>query len=125
MIPRQNRRTRQHQETKASNIISCHTNRMDKIILNIVGVAKKTRLISLMIRSTQEKSYWETTLRYSCPQIELSLEITEKFQKTIHDARNFLKLLLIMHNLFEHLSNFQKGYEEHLPADKFPNKIAI
>lgn len=78
-----------------------------------------------MILSIQEESYWETTLKYSCPQIELSLEITENSQKTIHDARNFLKLLLIMQNLFKHLSNFQKGYEEHLPADKFPNKIAI
>ena len=46
--------------------------------------------------------------RYSCPQIELSSEITKNSQETIQDAVVFSKLLLVMDNLFEHLPNFQK-----------------
>ena len=47
-------------------------------------------------------------MRYSCPQIELSSEITKNFQEAILDAATFSRLLLFTDNLFEHLPNFQK-----------------
>ena len=42
-------------------------------------------------------------------QIELSLEITENSQETIHDAATLSKLLLVMENVFEHLQNILEG----------------
>ena len=42
---------------------------------------------------------------YSCPQMKLSSEITENFLETIHDAATFLKLVLVMDNLFEYSAN--------------------
>ena len=80
------------QEIKASNTISCEANRGDKVILNTFGVAMQTKLISCIVLSTQEKSLSTIFLRYSCPQIELSSEITENSKETIHDAATFLKL---------------------------------
>ena len=59
------------QETAASSKTSCHTNRADKLILNI------------LVLSTQEKSYRTPILRYSFYQIELPLEITENSRETI------------------------------------------
>ena len=53
-----------------------------------------------MVLSTQEKSLSTATLRYSCPQIELSSDITENFQETIQDTATFLKLVLVLDNLF-------------------------
>ena len=94
------------QETRASSRDSSETNRVDKIILNIFGVAMYTKLKSCMFFSTQEKSLWAATLRYSCPEKGLFSEITENFQKTILDAATFLKLHLVMDNLFGHLPNF-------------------
>ena len=85
------------QETKASSTVSSETNRGDKII---VGVVIYTKLIRRMVLSTQEKSSSTATLRYSCPQIELSSENTENSQETIHEAATFLKLVLVMDNFF-------------------------
>ena len=70
------------------------------MIQNVFGVTMQTKLVSSMVLSTQEKSSSTAALRYSCPQIELSSEITENFQETIHDAATFLKLVLVMNNLF-------------------------
>ena len=98
------------QETRASSTASSETNRTDKIILNIFGVAMKKKLKSRMVFSTQEKNSWSATLRYGCPQIGLSSEIIECFQETILDAATFSKLLLVMDNLFENLPNFQKYF---------------
>ena len=98
------------QETRASSIVSSETNRADKIILNVFGIAMYTKLKSCMVFSTQEKSLWAATLRYSCPEKELSSEITENFQETILDAATFSKLLLVLHNLFGYLPNFQKDF---------------
>ena len=64
-----------------------------------------------MVLCTQEKSSRAATLRYRCPQIDLSSEITEYSQETIHDAPTCSKLLLVIDNLFEHLLNFQKDFK--------------
>ena len=69
------------QETSASNTVSSEANRADKIILNTFGVAMYTKLKSRMVLNTQEKNLREATLRYSCPQIEFSLEITGDYRK--------------------------------------------
>ena len=37
--------------------------------------------------------------------MKLSSEITENFLETIHDAATFLKLVLVMDNLFEYSAN--------------------
>ena len=63
-----------------------------------------------MVLNTQEESSRATTLRYSCSQTELSLEITENSLETIHDAASFSKLFLVIDNLFEHLSNLQDDF---------------
>ena len=94
------------QETRASSRDSSETNRADKIILNAFGVAVHAKLKSFTVFSIQEKSLWAATLRYSCPEKGLFSEITENFQKTILDAATFLKLPLVMDNLFGHLPNF-------------------
>lgn len=39
--------------------------------------------------------------------IELSVEITRSFKETIYDPATFLKLFLVMDDLFEHLPNFK------------------
>ena len=39
--------------------------------------------------------------------IELSVEITRSFKEIIHDPATFLKLFLVMDDLFEHLPNFK------------------
>ena len=88
------------QETRASSTVSSEINRAHTIILNISGVAMQTKLKSRMVHSIQEKSSRAATSRYSFPQIDLSSEITEKSQETIHDAATFSKLLLVMDNLF-------------------------
>ena len=49
-------------------------------------------------------------MRYSCPEIEVTSDITENSQETIHNAATFSKLVLVMDNLFEHLQNFQKDF---------------
>ena len=64
-----------------------------------------------MVLSAQEKRSWAANLCYSCPQIELFSETTENSHETILDAGTFLKLLLVMDNLFENLPNFQKDFE--------------
>ena len=46
--------------------------------------------------------------------MELCLETAENPLETIDGVANFLKLLLVMGNLFEHLLNFQNNYLEHL-----------
>ena len=61
-----------------------------------------------MILSTPGKSSGTATL--SCPQIELSLEITENSEEAIHDAATFLKLVLVIDNLFEYLPDFQNDF---------------
>ena len=88
------------QEKKPNSTISCDTYRGDKTISNIFGVAMYAKLINRMILSTQEKSSSIATLRYSYPQIEPSSEITENSQETIHDPATFLRLVLVMDNLF-------------------------
>ena len=63
-----------------------------------------------MVLSTKEKRSSVATLRYNCPQIELSTEITENSQETVHNAKTFSKLFLVIDYRFEHLPNFQKGF---------------
>ena len=91
-----------------ANVFKNQGNRGDKIILNIFAVAMLIKLVSCMVLSTKEKSSSTATFRYSWPQIELSLQITENFQETIHDAATFLKLVLVTGQLFLIFAKFSQ-----------------